>query len=271
MKPLFDWKYVLAILVALAGVGVPVLLWQVDQARSLRLDVISQTTISPVASSALSGLKLTLDGVEVSEARLTVMELINSGKRPILAGDFEAPLEITSKAPSEIVRIDLGEVSPTSLKPIFGLKDGQISMQPFLMNSSDRARISIITSGGAPKFSVRGRIAGISDVDFNAEVLSEQPSIFWIRTVTGFLLFAAYLSSLFAFLDSWKEKRLDLRLLALTLTCASANTFLTINLTTYFGWTIWQLMATEFAIGLLLSWIASFLRPRKKLLGVLSV
>lgn len=267
MRSMFDWKYVITILVALAGVGVPVFLWQADQARSLRLDVISQTALSPVAPTALLGLKLTLDGSEVSEARLTVMEIVNNGNRPIVAIDFEAPVEITSKPPGKIVRMDLGEVSPSDLKPSFSLKDGQIFMQPFLMNSGDKARISIITSGGEPQFNVRGRIAGIKTIEFNSEALKKRPMKFWVEAATGVLLFSAYIASLFAFLDSWKEKRLDLRLLALAAICAVANTFLTMNIKDSYGWSIFELMGIEFTIALLLLGVSSLMRPKRKLLS----
>lgn len=254
----FDWKFVLSILVAIASVGVPVLLWQTDQAaHSMKLDVVSQTSLNPGSTPALTGLKLSLNGQELSDAYLTVLELTNNGSRPILQTDFESLIQIFSELPSKIVRAEVGDVAPKDLKPSIGLEDGQIVWQPLLLNPGDLIRVTVLSISGKPRFGSRVRVAGITKVSLN-EVSENRSGMFWVETLVGFLLSTFYVHLFFEFLDSLLKRRFDWIKLGVALTCGIGGTFLILRFGQSYSLPFWQL-------GIFLASMVAVTTPLKRI------
>lgn len=196
MKKVIDW---LTLLVGVAGVVVAVWIWQSDLvSRSLHFQMASQTALQPASSHALQGVKLSVDGIDVASPFITVLKLAHDGSRPIQSADFEGPIEIKVKEPSKLVKVQITEVTPKDLRPQVALVDGTITIAPLLLNSSDTATFAVITSGPAPDFSIRSRIAGVSTIelkDVTKRTWSKQSiSIFIVLTI-AFLLGAAVLIS----------------------------------------------------------------------------
>ncbi len=76
--PRLDWKFFITLLLMLAGVTVPVWIWQADQtAKGLQLEIISLTALTPMTNHAVEGLKFTLNDQLMVEPYLSVIELTN--------------------------------------------------------------------------------------------------------------------------------------------------------------------------------------------------
>lgn len=190
-----DWKFIVSLVISLAGIVVPLWLWHADQiAHALRLQVISTTALNPQAAPTFGGLKLTLDGQELRNPYFTVLEFLNTGSRPLLRSDFESPLEISMRLPAKIVRVEGAAVTPSDLKPILTIKDGQILLQPLLLNSDDKFRVTVLSTGGMPQVAIKGRIAGISKIDFIARTDDQTLSGTWLKALVGILLMIIYFS-----------------------------------------------------------------------------
>lgn len=256
----FDWKFLLSIFVAIASVGVPVWLWQTDQtARSLKLDVVSQTSLNPISTPALTGLKLSLEGQELSDAYLTVLELTNSGSKPILQADFESSIQIFSALPSKIVRVEVGDVVPQDLKPSIALEGGQIVLQPLLLNPGDLVRITVLSDSGKPRFDSRIRVAGITKMSLN-EISVNRSWMFWVETLVGFLLVTFYVHLFFEFLDSLFKMRFDWITLSVALTCGIGGSFLIIRFGHSYSLPFWQ-------FGIFVAAMVAVTTPLKKMYG----
>ena len=189
--PKLDWKYILMLVVAVAGVLV-LPLWESYaeyQAHSLKLRRVSQTALKPAETHAMAGLTISVDGVELDAPYLSVVELVNDGSKAISATDFESPLEIRigpnvfgmfgatfykrgnnftfdqiSKIGPSIVRAVVSGTAPRDIEPSIVSDAQSVKLKPLLLNPKDTIAISIITSGGQPQFTPRARIAGISSV-----------------------------------------------------------------------------------------------------------
>lgn len=157
-----DWKFFVT---TVLGVVVPVLIWQADlTSRSLHFQIVSQTSLQPGGSPAIQGIQLSIDGIKVASPFITVLKLAHDGSRPIQAADFESPIQVTVEQPAMVLKAEVTEVYPQDLRPVVDVGAGVISIKPLLLNSGDTITVAVITSGAAPKFTVRSRIAGIPGI-----------------------------------------------------------------------------------------------------------
>jgi hypothetical protein len=214
MRLAIDWKFALMLVATIAGVATPLWVWKSDsRGHSVHLSVASQTALSPDTPTPLSGLKLSMDGVELDRPFLTSLELVNDGSRPILATDFEDAIELFVNGGAKIARAEISGKVPPDLNPKLTFDEKRIRMNPLLLNPDDQVALSVITSGGRPTFSPRARIAGISSI-----ALETKPS----RTISGlrkivavgvsFILFFTY--SIF-FIAADRQIALPMRVLYL--------------------------------------------------------
>jgi hypothetical protein len=165
MKRSFDWKFLLATVLAIAGVVIPVYLWQSDlQAHALSARLISSSSLQPLASSKIYDVKVTLNGVQLVNPYFSTYELINSGSKPILSSDFESPIELSGNNGLEFVSARVDYTDPKDI-PVKVLVDSKhVSIAPFLFNPNDKVLFSVITSGADPVISMKARIAGIREI-----------------------------------------------------------------------------------------------------------
>lgn len=165
MKKAIDWKYWLTLSVTVVGVLATVWIWQSELvSKSLHFEMASQTALQATTSQALKGVKLSVDGVDVVSPFITVLKLAHDGSRPIQSADFEGPIKIIAEHPATVLKAEVTEVNPKDLQPAVHVDGGIISISPLLLNSGDTVTVAVITSGSAPKFSVRSRIAGIPSI-----------------------------------------------------------------------------------------------------------
>ena len=160
-----DWKFLVTLVATIAGVVVPVWLWRADiSAKYLQIRTIARTPLDTQVSQSVSGLSISLDGAPLAAPYLTVIEITNTGTRPIQTVDFESNIDISAAKSSSIVRAEVTSTTPAGLKPIVTLKNGIASIQPLLLNPDDRLTLSLLTNIEVPKFAVRARISGISNL-----------------------------------------------------------------------------------------------------------
>lgn len=190
LKRPLDWKFFITMGLTLAGILVPVWLSQVEQqARSMVLQQVSVASLYPQSVPTVKDLRMTLNGQELDSPYLTVFDLKNNGSRPIPQADFEVPIAINAKEPVRVVSVELASVKPNDLKPIISINDGAITIQPLLLNPNDTLRMTAVTIGGNPEFSIRGRISGIQRIDIEDKTTtSELRSRFWKGAVVGAVL-----------------------------------------------------------------------------------
>lgn len=159
-----DWKFVLSLFAAIAGIAVPVLLWQFDlSSRSLSVQLSSSIALEPKVDASMHGLQVMLDGVKVELPHLSTLELTNSGSKPIAASDFEGPLEIRIKQ-GRLVRARVDRSNPRDLPASISTDENVVKLQPLLLNPGDSIIFAIVTSQQAPEFDPFARVSGVAKV-----------------------------------------------------------------------------------------------------------
>lgn len=156
----FDWKFLLMAAIAIAGIAIPVWIWQTDlNSKAITLTVKSFAELQPQGISELDGVQLIVDGRPLMLPFVSTLEISNSGSKPIVASDFEGPIRISSTLPSIVVRLRPTSSTPTSLVPALAVADGAVFLQPLRLNPGDVVSLTLITANGDPKFKIHGRIA----------------------------------------------------------------------------------------------------------------
>lgn len=189
---------IITLAVALAG---PYLYLHMDKdAKSMSASILSQVVLQPDQSTSVQGLQMLINGIPIVEPFHSVIELSNDGMKPIIASDFEVPLEIRLKSETQIVGARVMGKSPNDIDAEISWDKDVIRLKPMLLNSSDKFTISILTSGGQPQFVTKARIVGIPAVaiiDTTKETVNLGRKVFWF--LLTFLFITAWLANLQAF------------------------------------------------------------------------
>lgn len=203
-----DWKFVLTLLITIAGVAVPVWLWQLDQlSKALTMTVNSTVELQPQGVVALDGVQVLLDGKPLNTPFVSTLELSNSGSKPIVASDFEGPVRISSTAPSVIVKARQTSSTSPSLAPELALTDGTVLLQPLLLNPGDAIRFTLVTANRKPEYSVRGRIAGVTEISISDATIKLETKRYWLGRGVITLLLVIYIVNFFEFAFTGLRRR----------------------------------------------------------------
>lgn len=165
MRMLSDWRFVVTFIATVAGVVVPIWLWQADlHSKSLAIHLVSKVALQQGAQDALPGLQISVDGARLENPHLLIFEIRNDGTKPIPASDFESPIDIRLADSASFVRSRVTRRSPVDLEAEVTTEKQRIGIKPILLNPKDMLTITAITTGETPALSTRARIVGISSI-----------------------------------------------------------------------------------------------------------
>lgn len=223
MKRIFDWKYLLGISLAILPLLFSLYQWRTDlQGHDISLRLISSSSLQPLAKSEIYDVRMSVNGVELVNPHFSIIELTNTGSKPILSADFDTPIQFTGTDGLTFItaRVDLTDPKDIPVKVTLDAK--HVSLSPFLFNPADRVLISTITSGPDPIISVKGRVAGIRSLAIDSALDSGN------RLKAGFGLIVSVLSLSLYTSYAWvltKRVVIDRRFLfASALCCGVAGT-----------------------------------------------
>jgi hypothetical protein len=162
-----DWKANLGLILAAVAIFVTWWVYQSDlNAKSISVQLVSQVSLQPIISKSMVDIDFTVDGKKLEKPFLTVIQILNDGKRPITSSDFEAPLEVKLDTETKLIRAQISEKFPEQLEPKITDSPKGFLLQSTLLNPGDSIKIAVISSGGQPKFRALGRIVGIPTILF---------------------------------------------------------------------------------------------------------
>lgn len=165
MRLFNDWKFAATFVVAIAGVIVPVWLWQADlSSKSLSITLTTRVPLQPTEKDSLQGMEVSVDGKRIENPYLVVLEIANDGSKPILASDFESPLDIRLTSDTYFVRSRITNKTPKDIDTDISAEKTRISLKPALLNPKDSVAVTIVTAGTAPVLETRARVAGIPSI-----------------------------------------------------------------------------------------------------------
>jgi len=160
-----DWKFFAILFVTVAGIAVPVWLWQADQSsKSLSIKLLSRTSILPTEQGAASDIEVFSDGIRLTAPHLALFEILNNGSKPISASDFDSPVQINVLSETKLVRANVSSKAPKDIETRLVTETTGFSLKPTLLNPGDTITVTTITSGEPPIFQSTARIVGISNV-----------------------------------------------------------------------------------------------------------
>lgn len=168
----WDWKFVATIAITIAGLVIPVFIWQVDlSSRSLTVRLVSTSPLQP--ASNIQNLQISLNGQNIESPYLSTLELENTGSKPVLTSEFDTPLAILVRGGAKLISAEIANTTPKNIPVRITNLGQEASISPFLSNPKDSITISVISSGPAPEFEPRARIAGINEVRYEDTSVSK--------------------------------------------------------------------------------------------------
>jgi len=165
MRIFGEWKSLITLVMTVVSVAVPVWLWQADlSSKSLSVKLVTLVPLQPKEQESIPGMEISIDGSRLEKPHLVVFQIQNNGRKPILASDFESPLDIRLESKTSIVRSGVTKKSPKDIETTIKNEQQRISLKPALLNPKDTIEITTITSGAIPLFTTKARVVGISNV-----------------------------------------------------------------------------------------------------------
>lgn len=198
MKIFGDWKFAATLFVAIAGVVVPVWLWQADlSSKSLSITLTTRVSLQPTDKESLQGMAVSVDGKSIENPYLVVIEIANDGSKPILASDFESPLDIRLASDTYFVRSRITKKEPKDIDTDISSDTTSISIKPTLLNPKDSVTVTIVTAGIAPVFETRARVAGIPSIAISDNTVKKRNTarLIFLAVAAAFLSIASSVAS----------------------------------------------------------------------------
>jgi hypothetical protein len=249
-----DWKFFLGTVVAVAGIAATIYVWRADlSSKAVTVRTVSRTALQPQQASGVQGLRVLIDNNQLMSPWLVVVEVKNTGIRPISASEFESPLEITAGTDSTIIRAQLTSTAPRDIQPRIAVEQGTLKISPLLLNPDDTITIAAIADRGAPTISARSRIAGVSSITVQDDT-KKGPSIALGVVGAAFVFFATMASGICQLLwESADRVRLKRRgallLYAITSITSIGGLYVLLEMFSHVSWLLFIPLALVLAIA----------------------
>ncbi|AMS19704.1 hypothetical protein AYK59_06075 [Pseudomonas synxantha] len=206
-----DWKYIVMFVVTLVCALVPVLWQSKQEARAITVKLLSSTTLQLEQQAGIKDLQVTINGRNIDRPYLSLLQVVNDGAKPILSSDFETPIELFAKNEALVVSAQVTDTSPAGITAKISTDDKRATIAPFLVNPEDSVFLTILTSGGAPSFEAKARIAGVKGVNYIDSSLPAPHRVgFVLRIVAALSMLTLY----FVYMASASRKLIVSRPLA---------------------------------------------------------
>lgn len=164
----------------ITGFVLPLALFRKQTRKNLMFTVISNTLILPildVGDQARDKLQILFDGKPMSDARLVVLKLWNSGNVPIEIDDYENrnPIKFNFGDKAEVLNVEVLETTPSNLKSRVNASlkadRGNVVLEPLLLNNQDTITLKVLLSHlGNTITADETRISGIKQIQFSNQV-----------------------------------------------------------------------------------------------------
>lgn len=172
-------------ILAIVAICVTIGLFLVGRRRKRLSYLLSDTRVLGVHEAVNpSRVQILFDGAAVTEVRLLIITVNNSGNEPIRVDDFERPLRFSWPEPARILTAEVAEVSPESLQPTINAGVNEIVVDPLLLNPGDWLRIRILINQ-VTKISVDARVVGVKGIKVASAMVTSDKSF---RVLIGMFL-----------------------------------------------------------------------------------
>lgn len=133
--------------------------------KKLEYEIITVSPLVNIRNEFKDSLEIRFDGNPISDPRLLLMRVINTGDIPILASDFEQEITISFGDGTKVHTAEISETNPSSLQSSVTIQSNHITLKKTLFNEQDWIEIRAILSNFGDGIRVGGRIVGVKKVD----------------------------------------------------------------------------------------------------------
>lgn len=163
-----DANFIVNIFIAIISVAalcVAVLAYLKQRNRKeITYEVISDTSVLSVKKEVKDKVKILFDGKDVSNSRLVILRIWNSGTVPIMDADFKEnqPITFDFGEKAEILYAEIIETIPNSIKDNVTLKQDieKLILEPSLLNVKESVKLKILLTKFDGKVNADARIVG---------------------------------------------------------------------------------------------------------------
>ncbi len=160
---------ILAILIALVSTIV-VYLKQRNR-KEISFGVVSATPLFSIRPEAKGIVQVLYNGNPVSNVRLVILKILNSGNQEIEIDDYvkNKGIKFDCGASSEILDVQITEKIPANLDVTLTKGNESFSLDPFLLNKRESLTIQILLSSDNDAIIVDARINGTEQIAISRE------------------------------------------------------------------------------------------------------
>jgi len=149
---------IITLLAALIGAYISIVLSRRQFRKVLTYQVISNTPVLGIDEKQVGNIRVLIGDTEVKDARLVVLKIWNSGRRPVTSEDYAVPIEIQFKGGKILTSQVVNEDIRQSREVIDSQTLDTITLRPLLLNPKDSITITSIVSYFTGHVSVYARI-----------------------------------------------------------------------------------------------------------------
>lgn len=153
------WSFVGAIF----ALVVPFLIYLYQrERRELAFGIFYETRLLSLSSELATRVQILFDGVRVENVSLVVLALKNSGNRPILATDFQDPVDVSFSDGATPLSMEISRQVPQNLDAQVEISDDGLRINPLLLNPGDYLIVKVLAAGETVEVTAKTRVIGIS-------------------------------------------------------------------------------------------------------------
>lgn len=137
---------------------IPLITYHYTNNELKQIVISASETIDLISSGNANDLKVSLNGKELTNPRVTRITIKNTGNVPLKKSDFQEDLEILNNIKSYSVLISNSEPENLGIRMVS--KDEKIIISPFLLNPEEHFTIQLITDYFTPSCKILARLTG---------------------------------------------------------------------------------------------------------------
>jgi len=179
----------IAILAAVFGSVISICYISRKSRKEVVYNIISDTPILSMEKVIGGQLEVHYNNKVVTDLRLIIAEVWNSGQTPIPPEEFKVPITISFADPVEILDTGIVKKEPDALQASMQNKTNNVILEPLLLNRNNRVRLKILASGTG-KLEVSAGIVGVELADYS--VLMKKRRRFYLA-VAAILLVISFI------------------------------------------------------------------------------
>jgi len=190
------WQFIIISFLTVISIGIPLYLYiKQKNEKQISYEILSISSLFSTKPEYAGRLQVLFDGRNVTNVKLILLKIINSGSVPIPSSDYEMPLKISFDNTGEILTAEVTETNPTTINQSIVLSSDEVKINPALLNAGDYIILKIVSTHDIPKINVGGRIIGVKNIQRMQEPIYPGVLIMIgsIAAIIGF--FAAIVSS----------------------------------------------------------------------------